>query len=105
MCQIDHKLAVTAVHHFLGELLEVPAVEEASLALHSHPNGWTVHPYLNRRLHGFSFKDTRLTGGLSNCVAGSNGTDYSHKKERFSATTAPFSINRHRHAITRPSSK
>ena len=30
---------------------------------------------------------------------------YSHKNERFSATIWPFAINRHRQAITRPSSK
>src|ERR1051326_9639319 len=33
------------------------------------------------------------------------GTFYSHIKERFSATIRPFAISRHRHAITRPSSK
>ncbi len=45
MFQIENKLAVTAVDHFLRELLEAPAVQEVTLAFHSHPNGRTVHAH------------------------------------------------------------
>lgn len=46
--QVDHKFAVPAIDHFARELLQVPAVQEASFTLHLHPDGWAVHPYLNR---------------------------------------------------------
>jgi len=46
--QVDHKFAVPAIDHFARELLQVPAVQEASFTLHPHPDGWAVHPYLNR---------------------------------------------------------
>ena len=46
--QVDHKFAVAAIDHFSRELLQVPAVQEASFTLHLHPDGWAVHPYLNR---------------------------------------------------------
>src|SRR6516162_4262768 len=73
--QIDHELAVAAVHHFPRELLEISAIEEASLAFDLHPHGWTVHPYLNRRFHNWSIKNTRSTVGLSNSPATSTGRD------------------------------
>src|SRR5438552_3006633 len=46
--QVDHKFAVAAIDHFARELLQVPAVQEASFTLYLHPDGWAVHPYLNR---------------------------------------------------------
>ena len=46
--QVDHKFAVPAIDHFARELLQVPAVQEASFTLDLHPDGWAVHPYLNR---------------------------------------------------------
>src|SRR2546421_3658715 len=46
--QIKDKLAVTAVDHFLRELLKVPAIEEVPFAFHTHPNGGTVNAHLNR---------------------------------------------------------
>jgi hypothetical protein len=45
MFQINNKLAVTAVDHFLREFLQAPAVQEVTLAFHSHPNGGTVHAH------------------------------------------------------------
>lgn len=49
--QIDHELAETAIHHFTGKLFETAAVKKATFAFYSHPNGWPIYPYLNRRLH------------------------------------------------------
>lgn len=46
--QVDHKFAVPAIDHFARELLQVSAVQEASFTRHLHPDGWAVHPYLNR---------------------------------------------------------
>ena len=46
--QVDDELTVTTVDHLLGELLKVPAIQETSLSFHLHPNGRTVHPYLDR---------------------------------------------------------
>ena len=40
--QIDDELAVAAVNHFLGELLQITAVQETSLTFHPYPNSWTV---------------------------------------------------------------
>jgi len=45
--QIDDKLAVTPVDHFLGKFLQVSAVKEASFALDPDPNGWPVYPDLD----------------------------------------------------------
>ena len=45
--EVDHELTVTAVDHLTGKLLEVAAVEEASLALDLHPNGFAVYPDLD----------------------------------------------------------
>ena len=41
--QVDDEFAIAAVDHFPGELLQVPAVEEAALALDPHPNGFAVY--------------------------------------------------------------
>src|SRR5882762_8499032 len=46
--QVNHKFAVPAIDHFARELLQVPAVQEASFTLDLHPDGWAVHPNLNR---------------------------------------------------------
>ena len=43
--EVNYKLAVTAVDHFLREFFEAPAVEEVALPLHSNPNGGTVYAH------------------------------------------------------------
>ena len=43
--QVDHKLAITAIDHFLREFLEAPTVEEVALPFHSNPNGGTVYAH------------------------------------------------------------
>ena len=43
--QINYELAVTAVDHLLREFFQTSAVEEVTLAFHSHPNGGAVHAH------------------------------------------------------------
>ena len=49
--QIDHELAIAAVHHFAGKLLEISAVQKTAFALHPDPDGRAAYSDLNRRFH------------------------------------------------------
>jgi hypothetical protein len=46
--EVDDEFTVAAVHHFLGEFLQVSAVQEVAFALDLDPDGLTVDPNLNR---------------------------------------------------------
>ena len=48
---IAHHTMVAAVDHFSGKLLQVAAIQEIALAFYPNPDGWAIHPYLNRRFH------------------------------------------------------
>ncbi|MEY2538913.1 MAG: hypothetical protein QOG67_2653 [Verrucomicrobiota bacterium] len=41
--EINDEFPVTAAHHFLGKLLQVPAVQETSLPLYPDPDHWAIH--------------------------------------------------------------
>ena len=43
--QVDHELAVTPGNHFLGELFQIAAVQEASPSFNPDPNSRSINPY------------------------------------------------------------
>ena len=43
MFEVDDEFAIATVDHLPGEFLQVAAVEKASFALNSHPNGFAVY--------------------------------------------------------------
>src|SRR5882757_4983358 len=49
--KIDHELAIAAVYHFAGKLLEISAVQKTAFALHPDPDGRAAYSDLNRRFH------------------------------------------------------
>ena len=85
--KIDHELAVSAVNHFLGKLLQIATVQEASLALHPHPNSMTIYPDLNRRLHVFLL---RIQDWHGHCQTGPESGEIAPEPETVAKERRPL---------------